>query len=266
MTGVAGTLGGVRVLVTRAHRQAPEFSDQLRALGAEVVEIPTIAIQPVLDGARLRGAIERLPDTRLVVFTSANAVRIFLDVLGASHRDAMLRRTSLCAIGSETARALAEHDLQPDLIAGEYTAEGLVEGLRGWDLAGARVLIPRAAAGRDVLPDLLAGQGAEVEVLTLYKTVMPVEAPKALHDLFAGPGVDVATFTSSSTVRNFASAFAAGEIRRRLGGARIACMGPVTAETAAALGLPADIVAHEFTTRGLTAAIAAAYADRLGSR
>ena len=259
------TLAGVRVLVTRAGRQAGEFSDLLREQGATVVEIPVIGIQPVIEGAKLRAAIERLPETRLVLFTSANAVRIFLDILEASHNDLKLG-PGLCAIGAETARTLQERGLQPDVVAGEYTAEGLVEALSGHDLSGARVLIPRAAAGRDVLPEILTSRGANVDVLTLYKTILPGAAPEALRQLFAGEGVDVVTFTSSSTVRNFAAAFPAGAVRERIGQARIACLGPVTADSAAQLGLRADIVAPEFTTKGLTAAIVAAFADRLGSR
>jgi uroporphyrinogen III methyltransferase/synthase len=237
-------LQGVRILVTRAPQQASEFSAQLAGMGALAIEIPTI---------------QRLPETTLVVFTSANAVKIFCDFLVAAGHDASrLRTAKLCAIGSETARALARRDLEPDLVAGEYTAEGLVEALAGWDLEGARVLVPRAAVGRDVLPELLAQRGAEVEMLTVYETVMPAGTPAALRRLFNGDGVDVVTFTSSSTVQNFASAFPGEDLRRVVRGARVACIGPVTAATADELGLPADIVAREFTTRGLAAAIAAA--------
>lgn len=252
-------LQGRRVLVTRAAPQAPEFARQLEALGAEPVQIPTIEIRPVVDSPQIRLAIERLPQTELVVFTSANAVKIFCDFLDAAgHGPARLAVSKLCAIGSETARALERRGLQPALVAGEYTAEGLVDALTGWDLAGARVLVPRAAVGRDVLPELLERRGAQVQLLTVYETVMPAGAAAALAELFSAEGVDVITFTSSSTVQNFASAFPGRDLRQVVRGARVACMGPVTANTAGELGLPADIVAREFTTRGLAAAIAAA--------
>jgi uroporphyrinogen III methyltransferase/synthase len=252
-------LAGRRVLVTRAEPQASEFSRLLEALGAIAVQIPTIEIRPVVDSPAISAALERLPETRLVVFTSANAVNIFCDLLVAAGYDlGRLRAPKLCAIGSETARALESRDLEPALVAGEYTAEGLVDALGDWDLEGARVLVPRAAVGRDVLPELLARRGAAVELLTVYETVLPAAAAQQLTDLFAGRGVDVITFTSSSTVQNFASALAGRPIQDLVRGARIACMGPVTARTAADLGLPADIVAREFTTRGLAAAIAAA--------
>lgn len=254
-----GPLAGVRILVTRAAQQAPAFSRQLSELGAVPVEIPTIEIRPVVDSPRIRGAIEKLPETRLVVFTSANAVKIFCDfLLAAGHAPDRLSNSQLCAIGSETAGALERRGLTPALVAGEYTAEGLVAALDGWDLDGARVLVPRAAVGRDVLPELLARRGAEVDLLTVYETVMPIGTAAELEALFASKSVDVITFTSSSTVQNFASAFPRRNLREVVRGARVACMGPVTAATADEMGLPADIVAREFTTRGLTAAIVAA--------
>lgn len=259
MADAAAPLKGLRILVTRAPQQAPAFSRQLQSLGAIPVEIPTIEIRPVVDSPHMRAAIEKLPVTRLVVFTSANAVKIFCDFLEAAGFQAnRLAETQLCAIGSETAGALERRGLQPALVAGEYTAEGLVEALSGWDLDGARVLVPRAAVGRDVLPDLLSRRGAEVDLLTVYETVMPIGAGAELEALFASKGVDVITFTSSSTVENFASAFPGRNLRELVGRARVACMGPVTAKTADELGLPADIVAREFTTRGLAAAIVAA--------
>ena len=252
-------LAGVRVLVTRAPQQASEFSAQLAGLGAVAIEIPTIEIRPVVDSAQVKAAIERLPETRLVVFTSANAVKIFCDFLtAAGHETSRLGAAKLCAIGAETARALERRGLEPDLVAGEYTAEGLVDALAGWDLEGARVLVPRAAVGRDVLPELLAQRGAQVEMLPVYETVMPGATPEALRKLFDGDGVDVITFTSSSTVENFAAAFPGRNLREVVRGARVACIGPVTAQTADELGLPADIVARDYTTRGLAAAVAAA--------
>lgn len=252
-------LAGVRVLVTRAPQQASEFSAQLAGLGAIAIEIPTIEIRPVVEGPRIRAAMEQLPATRLVVFTSANAVKIFCDFLQAAGHDASrLAAAKLCAIGTETARALERRGLTPDLVAGEYTAEGLVQALEGWNLQDARVLVPRAAVGRDVLPELLAQRGAEVEMLTVYETVMPEGTPAALERLFEGDGVDVISFTSSSTVQNFAAAFPGRNLREVVRGARVACIGPVTAATADELGLPADIVARDYTTRGLAAAIVAA--------
>ncbi|TME66937.1 MAG: uroporphyrinogen-III synthase, partial [Chloroflexi bacterium] len=161
-----------------------------------------------------------------------------------------------CAIGQETADALASHGLRPELVTSEYTAEGLANALEGWEMQGMRVLVPRAEIARDALPSLLANRGAEVEILPVYRAVCPADAGPALLRLFDGDGVDVITFTSSSTVVNFARAFPEDRLPAILGDAEIACMGPVTADTARKLGLPVSIVAREYTTHGLVQAIA----------
>ncbi|MGH7903660.1 MAG: uroporphyrinogen-III synthase, partial [Candidatus Dormibacteraceae bacterium] len=172
-----------------------------------------------------------------------------------------MHASRVCAIGPETARSLESHGIRPELVAGEYTAEGLAEALRGWDVSGLRVLVPRAKVARDALPALLAQRGAEVEILPVYETVCPPGTAAALQDLFEGEGADVITFTSSSTVYNFVRSL--GDRRPdRAAAARVACIGPVTADTARQLGMKVDIIAREYTTRGLATAIAEAFGAR----
>ena len=252
-------LHGRRVLITRARHQVDPFRRELADLGASVVEIPTIAIRPMPMDARVKDAIDNLGCTALVIFASANAVDIFFQMLNGSGADARaLHASKLCAIGQETAESMATHGLRPELVSGEYTAEGLAKALEGWHLDGKRVLVPRAEVARDALPSLLAKRGAEVHILPVYQAVCPAEAGPALMKLFAAEGVDVISFTSSSTVVNFVRAFPEDKLPAVLGDATIACMGPVTADTARKLGLHVEIIAREYTTRGLAAAIAAA--------
>jgi len=258
-------LHGRRVLVTRARHQMEPFRGQLAALGASVVEIPTIEVRQLPADAAVQQAIGRLPETSLVIFASANAVDIFFGMLFAAGCDARaFAAARLCAVGQETARCLEQHGLSPDMVAGEYTAEGLVEALAGHHLQGARILVPRAGVARDALPALLAQRGAEVVLLPVYETLCPTGTAQALRQLFpqgGEPGVDVVSFTSSSTAYNFVRAFPAGALPDALGKASVACMGPVTADTARKLGLRVDIVAREYTTRGLAQAIAEALAS-----
>jgi uroporphyrinogen III methyltransferase/synthase len=198
-----------------------------------------------------------------MIFASANAVDIFFQMLVTTGLDARaLHKSKLCAIGQETADALAGHGLRPELVTSEYTAEGLANALEGWDLAGKRVLVPRAEVARDALPSLLANRGAQVEILPVYRAVCPADAGPALMRLFEGDGVDVVTFTSSSTVVNFVAAFPDDRLPAILGDAEVACMGPVTADTARKLGLGVSIVAREYTTHGLVQAIAEAAARK----
>lgn len=252
-------LFGRRILVTRARHQVEPFRAQLTELGASVVEIPTLEIRPLPVDDRTRAVIGRLGETRLVMFTSANAVEVFFDILFAAGCDARaLHASSVCAIGAETARCLEMHGIKPELLAGEYTAEELADILRDRDLDGARVLVPRARAARDALASLLAQRGVKVDVLEIYDTPCPTDSAPALRRLFDREGVDAVAFTSSWSVLNFVRAFPAGKLPETVTRATVACMGPVTADTARQLGLKVSIIAREYTTRGLAQALSQA--------
>jgi uroporphyrinogen III methyltransferase/synthase len=256
-------LHGRRVLITRARHQVEGFRRELVDMGAAVVEIPTLEVKPMPTDERVRKAIAGLGRTALVIFASANAVAIFHKMLVETGADSRaLHASKLCAIGQETAEMLEKHGLRPELVTSEYTAEGLAKALEGWEMAGMRVLVPRAEVARDALPSLLAMRGAEVEILPVYQAVCPAPAGAALLRLFGAEGVDVVTFTSSSTVANFVRAFPEDKLPAMLGDAEVACMGPVTADTARKLGLRVDIVAREYTTHGLVQAIVEAAASR----
>jgi uroporphyrinogen III methyltransferase/synthase len=256
-------LHGRRVLITRARHQVDPFRHELVDLGAAVIEVPTLEIKPMPTDERVRNAIMSLERTALVIFASANAVDIFFQMLLGTGADARALHTSkLCAIGQETADSLERHGLRPELVTSEYTAEGLAKALEGWEMRGMRVLVPRAEVARDALPSLLANRGAEVEILPVYRSMCPPDAGPALLRLFNGEGVDVITFTSSSTVYNFVKAFPEDRLPAILGDAEVACMGPVTADTARKLGLSVAIVAREYTTHGLVQAIAEAAARK----
>jgi len=256
-------LHGRRVLITRARHQVDPFRRELVDLGAAVIEVPTLEIRPMPTDERVRNAIKSLERTALVIFASANAVDIFFQMLLGTGADARALHTSkLCAIGQETAESLERHGLRPELVTSEYTAEGLAKALEGWEMNGMHVLVPRAEVARDALPSLLANRGAEVEILPVYRSMCPPEAGPALLRLFNAEGVDVITFTSSSTVYNFVKAFPDDRLPAILGDAEVACMGPVTADTARKLGLSVAIVAREYTTHGLVQAIAEASARK----
>jgi len=256
-------LHGRRVLITRARHQVDPLRRELVDLGASVLEIPTIQIVPMPTDERIKRAITNLEKTALVIFASANAVDIFFQMLLGTGADARAFHSSkLCAIGQETAESLEDHGLRPELVTSEYTAEGLAKALEGWEMDGMRVLVPRAEVARDGLPSLLANRGAQVDILPVYRAVCPPEAGNSLMHLFHGEGADVVTFTSSSTVQNFVRAFPEDRLPAILGDAEIACMGPVTADTARKLGLVVSIVAREYTTHGLVQAISEAAARK----
>lgn len=242
-------LFGTTVLVTRAEGQGDEGNRQLRHLGAHVLDIPVIEIQDPEDGAPLQEALGHLPVYDWILFTSANAVTRFFDALFAQGRDARAIRARIGAIGVKTAAALRGRGIVPDRVAEQAVAEGVVKAFESESLVGARVLLPRAAVGRDVIPVEFRKRGARVDIVPVYRTGVPMESVEKLAEVGR---VDWVTFTSSSTVKNF---LALGGRRLLDAGARAVSIGPATSETLRAHQVAVATEAEEHTMDGVIAAI-----------
>jgi len=245
-------LFGRRIVVTRAREQASEFSAQLRALGADVAEFPVIATVPPADPSPLDQALANLSTYDWLIFTSVNGVRYFTERLDASPHDLRGLRARICAIGPATAKAIEALHLKVDLVPTQYVAESLVEAFAPFDLQSKRILLPRAAVARDVVPVELSRRGAIVDVVEAYRTIVPPNAAALVTEVFARKPHWI-TFTSSSTVKNFL-AIAGPAV---LEGVNIASIGPVTSETARMHGLHVAVEARQHTMDGLLQAIAA---------
>lgn len=280
-------LSGLRIVVTRPPAQADAFARRLRELGGEPVACPTIRIAPPENASPLRRAARNVRGYGRVVFTSVNGVDRFAEALereATAPEEALAAGARVAAIGPSTAeRVEARFGVEPDVVPDEYRAEALVVAIRrdaadassstassstgasataavgidisagdgGRELEGQRILLPRAAEARTVLPERLEAAGADVDEVSAYRAVPPDEEELAPvgEQLRAGE-IDWVTFTASSTVRNFVSLLGTD-----LGGARVAAIGPITAGTARDLGLTVDVVADEYTIPGLVGAL-----------
>ena len=271
-------LHGRRVVVTRARAQASGLAATLRDLGAEVVELPAIRIEPRIETEEARRAVEEIGKYALVCLTSPNGAHLLFEALAAGGLDARALGhapirpkkeqveevagagaaanapaqggTTIAAIGPGTTRALAEHGIAADVVPERFVAEALVEALAGVEVEGRPVLVARAAEARDVLPDALRERGAEVDVVALYETVREDPGPEAIE---AAQSADYVTFTSSSTVPNLIEAL--GDRFPR--DARIVSIGPITSETAREAGLSVDVEAERHDVDGLVEALLA---------
>jgi uroporphyrinogen III methyltransferase/synthase len=250
-------LFGRRIVVTRARAQAGDLSRELETLGAEVVEFPTIEIQPPGDFEPLDKAIRELGGYDWLVFTSVNGVQAFVTRLGEHGLDlrSVPRDAKIAAIGPATAESLRLAGLNVDAIPGEYRAEALLEELGGDSLEDKKVLIPRAKVAREVLPERLREAGAEVDVPPAYESVPSNEGAESLASRLETGEVDCITFTASSTVENFVLAFGEERARELAAGASVACIGPITADTARGYGLKVAVEAGEYTIPGLIEAV-----------
>jgi uroporphyrinogen III methyltransferase / synthase len=244
-------LHGRRVMVTRARAQASGLARTLAGLGAEVIELPALRIEPRIESDEVRRAVDDIYSYALVCLTSANGVRLLFEAMAAAGRDARaLASATVAAIGPGTAAALRERGVIADVVPEESVAEALVDALAEVQVEGRPVLVARAAEARNVLPDALRERGAEVDVVALYETV--AETPDAAA-IEAARDADYVTFTSSSTVRNLVAAL--GE--RLPPDARVVSIGPVTSAAAREAGLEVHVEAQRHDVDGLVEALVA---------
>jgi uroporphyrinogen III methyltransferase/synthase len=252
-------LFGRRIVITRPRAHAAEFAELLEAWGAEVIPFPTIETVPTESFAALDDAIQRAAEFDWVVFTSANGVRVFferLQTIGADIRS--FHRAHFAAIGPQTARALQAYCVRVESIPEEFRAEGVIAALAAAGVAGKRVLLPRAAGAREVLPIQLRELGATVEEVVTYSSVLPHTHAAELRELLRRGDADLITFTSSSTVHNFVAAFE-GTGSAVLAHTAIGCIGPVTADTVRSYGLHVAVQPATYTIPAFVDAIVQYY-------
>jgi uroporphyrinogen III methyltransferase/synthase len=245
-------LSGKRIVVTRTRRQAGALTSQLRALGADVFELPTIRIEPPTD---LREFAELVQDSHTydwIIFTSPNGVDAFFEIFYKLYDDAReIGPARIAAIGPATAQRVRDFHLHVDLQPEEFVAEGVVRQFqKQGGVENLRILLARAEKARDVLPRELSKLGAIVDEAFAYRTVPETRDITGARRRLLEEGADLITFTSSSTVENF---LALGLPWPK--GMQVASIGPITSKTAADHGLKIDIEARRHDIEGLVEAI-----------
>ena len=251
-------LEGRAILVTRARAQSEEITAGIEALGGTVIHCPTIEFAQPSDPAPLEAAINRLESFDWIVFTSANGVTFFCDRLNQLREDGVDSIASLvtCAIGPSTAKALASAGVEADVIPEVATSEGalsaIIEYAGGMEaLSDIRFLIPQARVAREVLPIELGKLGALVEAVEAYQTIRPSIDPGKIIALLEQGAIDAITFTSPSTVSNFAVLVGSQDLSQLLRTCVVACIGPVTTATARQYGLENPIEPETHTSASL---------------
>ena len=251
---------GKRIVVTRAREQASDLVKRLADLGAECLEFPTIEVVDADDTEPLDEAINKLSAYDWIVFTSVNGVKYFFGRLFKTGRDVRaLHHLQTAAIGPVTAEKLLSCGFNSDIVPENYRAEAVVEAFRAQDLKGKKILLPRAAAARPVLPVELRKLGAEVTEVTAYRTRQVADNAALLIEELANHRIDLITFTSSSTVKNFKALLPSDNFQELIEGVTLASIGPITTDTAAELGFNVRITAEAYTIPGLCDAILSYY-------
>ncbi len=245
-------LFGRKIVVTRARHQASRMVQLLRDQGAEAISFPTIEIRPPEKWDAMDRAIDDVAQYDWIIFTSTNGVNSFMGRLLQRNKDIReLKGIRIGSIGTSTAECIEAMGIRVDLLPEEYRAEGILEELFKEEVNGLRFLLPRAEKARDVLPEELSRRGAEVDVITAYRTVIPENRKEELIPLLETKSVDLIIFTSSSTVVHFVEMFGSEILPDLLGGVTIASIGPITAEKAKQLGIETHIMPDEYTIDGM---------------
>jgi uroporphyrinogen III methyltransferase/synthase len=253
-------LFGRRILVTRPREDAAELTDLLTVLGADAIEAPMLRFVAPEDYGPLDEAVARLDSFAWIVFTSANAVDHFVARLMAGPGDLRaLKQARICVIGPATEERLRQYRLKPDLMPHDGHPDAVAQALaQAGSLRGQNVLVPRADVGRELFAQELRRAGAEVTDVTAYRTIVTEperEGEPDIYGLLLERQIDVVTFTSASAVRTFVQVIGQEQAVDLLRLTTVACIGPVTAEAAAQLGITTTIMPGEYTIPALVEAI-----------
>jgi uroporphyrinogen III methyltransferase / synthase len=251
-------LFGKRILITRGREQSRKMAEKISEQGGEPVLFPTIQFEPPTDTGPLDDCIGRVGELHWIVFTSVNGVERFFERFFQIREDIRdLAGPKIAAIGPITAAAIRKHGLKVNLLAKEFVAEGVLALFPLEEVKGKRFLIPRAEQAREILPQELAARGAEVKVVSVYRTTRPAETDVAdIRKKLESKELDAVTFTSSSTVTHFAEMLHEANLATLLDGIVVASIGPVTSGTIREKGLSVDVEAAEYTIDGLVTALA----------
>ena len=247
-------LFGKGIVITRPEKQADDLAQLLAKQGANPISFPTIKIVGPPGWRKLDAALKKIDKYDWIIFTSANGVQFFFNRLlekGKDIRD--LKGIKICCIGPATAKQVEARGIKVDLVPDEFIAEGILASFAAMNLRGKKILIPRAAKARDILPQGLKKKGASVDVVTAYQSVNSGRKKEEFEELFTENKVDVITFTSSSTVTNFVKIM--GHDYSLPPHVQIACIGPISAQTARKAGFNIDIQQEEYTIEGLVQAL-----------
>jgi uroporphyrinogen III methyltransferase/synthase len=253
-------LFGQRIVVTRTREQASQLSSQLLELGAEVLEIPTIKIQPPDERRTLVEALQGLGEYDWLVFTSPNGVTAFFEYFFKAFDDVRaIGNLRIAAIGPATAAKLKELHLRVDLMPEEYVTKKIATAFKGFEsLENLRVLLARAQVANRDLPKELEDLGAIVDDIPVYKTVPETEDRNGAAAKLLAEGADWITFTSSSTVENFHARFHLPKLLGQFPKIRLASIGPETTKAVAALGQKPALEAKQHSIDGLVKALLSA--------
>ena len=278
-------LSGLKVIVTRGEGQAGTLSEKLNKLGVFVISLPLIKIIKDgvnIDKVKIDKAIKNIKKYDYLIFTSANAVSAFFERYFSKGMDARaLSGKKIISVGKVSSSELKKYGIVPDIVPTEPSQTGIIDVLKSVDIKGKKILFPQALKINKELPEFLESKGSDLENLPVYETIVPEESKETLQEMFnslkkTGKNIGLpdsldltsflVTFTSYSTVENFASALE--DIKKGLlkkvisSGVKFASIGKKTAEYALGFGIKSDIISKETSIDSLVDGITSFYKNK----
>lgn len=238
----------MRIVITRAEAQADQMIAALARKGHQTIAIPTILIENIYPNPRLKVAYKHLHLCKWALFTSTNAVEAVMEHI-TRQRYRQLKHMKIAAVGAKTAQALQRYQLKTVFVPENYIGTEIITGMG--DLSGQWIFLPRAETARGELPEAIESAGGVCLEVPVYRNVLP-EVPEEQIERLKN-GVDLLTFTSPSTVRNFATICKANGIDplSLAGNPRVVCIGPITTEAARKAGYTDLLTPSLFTTEAM---------------
>ncbi|SDY78963.1 uroporphyrinogen-III synthase [Thermoactinomyces sp. DSM 45892] len=250
------TLLGHRVLVTRARSQSSELVKRIADLGGDPIEMPMIRTVMPSDLSQIDAALQQIAHFDWIVLTSVNGAEFFFKRLSELQLDIM-EQVKIAAVGPKTVQAIEAKGVQVDLVPLTFRAEDLIDQLLPMVEPGQKVLLPRSNLAREILPIALRQEGCTVVEIDLYETQLDMGDAEGVACYLEQGLLDIITFTSSSTVQNFAKVMQSirPDVQALLSTTQLVCIGPVTAGAAIKLGLNVAAIAEPYTIEGLIQAV-----------
>lgn len=177
----------MNILITREEEKYQVFADKLKAVGLTPFSLPMIECVPV--PAIISGHYD------YGVFTSLNSAKYFVTYTKRVQFD------KVAAVGVATANALLGIGLTADIIPEQSSAEGLKSAFENIDVTDKKFLFAGAEARAGDFHKYLEDRGADVSLVTIYKTKPVLYAPGFIEKFLADNKINVVTFASPSAAR-----------------------------------------------------------------
>ena len=241
------------ILITRSFETAEDFYKIIYKAGGKVIFFPTFVTQTIIDNQPFWKAINNFSRFDYLIFSSANAVKHFKQLLNFSGASKItFEKIKIICTGNKTQEYADKLGFEVKAIPEKFSARGLLEYFKNQNLKGKQVLIPTSNIAREELEEGLKSMGAQVEKVPVYGVVTykGADLNEKLELLDSNPP-DVFAFTSPSAFKYFLEIVKVKNPKRYFESKTIAAIGPTTKEFIESFELNVDVTPEIYNLENL---------------